>query len=112
MPDFVEPNDHLARSSILRQVSNHRVSFDPSKKAHCESLKSFLETGRWGNVMFYPEYPYTDVPTYVLAKFACHALKVKRKTSAETQLENARRQVTQPVQPVDLADELIEVPQV
>lgn len=82
MPDFLDTSDRLAQSSILRGVSSHRVAFDPAKKSHCASLKSFLETGKWGDVMFYPEYPYTDVPTYVLAKFACHALKVQRKTSA------------------------------
>ena len=94
MPDFIEPNDYLSRSSILRKVGSHRVPFDPVNEDHCASLKKFLETGSWGAAMFYPEYPYTDVPTYVLAKFASHHLNAHRKTSAEAALESSRARQT------------------
>jgi len=90
MPNFVDTSDALSRSNVLRHISSHRVSFDPTNPAHCDSLKKFLETGNWGAVMFYPEYPYTDVPTYVLAKYASHNLNAHRLTSAEKQLEAAR----------------------
>ena len=104
MPDFVDPSDYLSRSTILRNVSSHRVAFDPTNPEHCKSLKKFLETGNWGNVMFYPEYPYTDVPTYVLAKFAAHHLKAKRKTSAEAALERGRARITVKV-PIEVTTE-------
>jgi hypothetical protein len=77
MPNFIDPNDYLSRSSILRSVSSHRVAFDPANTTHRASLKKFLETGTWGEVMFYPEYPYTDVPSYVLARFAEYHLKAE-----------------------------------
>ena len=106
MPNFHEPNDYLSRSTILRGVSSHRVSFDPANEAHCASLKKFLETGNWGGVMFYPEYPYMDVPTYVLAKFASHQLGVVRK-SVVAQFEDARARNA----PKEDTVELIEIPQ-
>lgn len=106
MPDFVEPSDYLARSNILRNVASHRVSFDPSNVEHCKSLKKFLETGNWGSVMFYPEFPYTDVPTYVLAKFASFHLKAKRKTNAEAALDRSRSQLkNKKVPQVEVAQE-------
>ena len=90
MPNFIEPNDYLSRSTILRQVASHRVAFDATNPEHCASLKKFLETGNWGGVMFYPEFPYTDVPTYVMAKYCSHMLGAHRKTSAEVALESSR----------------------
>ena len=64
----ISPN----RISTLSKIN--RVNFDPRKKAHLDSVKKFLETGNWGDVQFYCEYPYTDVPMTVLTKFTAHKL--------------------------------------
>lgn len=93
MPHFADTTDALSRSHVLRSVSSHRVSFDPTNEEHCASLKAFLETGNWGKVMFHAEYPYSDIPTYVLAKYASHNLNAHRLTSAEKQLANSRARV-------------------
>lgn len=70
MPAFVETSDFLNTSTALRQASFNRTFFDPKNGDHIRSLHKFLETGNWGNVQFYCEAPYTDVPMTVLRKFA------------------------------------------
>lgn len=79
MPHFVESADFLNRSSVLRAASVNRQQFDPENRDHLASLQKFLETGNWGATQFYCEYPYTDVPTTVLTKFARHALQNGRR---------------------------------
>ncbi|WP_407305382.1 hypothetical protein [Acinetobacter sp.] len=84
MPEFLDSGnlDFMSRSATLRLHGTARTFFDPQNLVHCESLKNFLENGAWGAVQFYPEFPYTDVPTTVLSKFAAHALNVTRKAGA------------------------------
>lgn len=84
MPDFVENgNDFLSRSAALRTHGGSRAAFDPKNEKHVASLKHYLETGSWGDVMFFLEHPFTDVPTYVLTQYACHQLGASRETPAE-----------------------------
>ena len=93
MPNFLDigNNDFMNRSAALRIHGVKRAYFDPANKAHCQSLKVFLETGGWGDIMFFPEFPYTEVPATVLAKFARYRLKttsqkVKPTTNEDTQV--------------------------
>lgn len=52
-----------------------RVHFNPKNKAHVASLKTFIETGSWGEVKFVCEGSYLSVPEYVMRKFIAHQLK-------------------------------------
>ncbi len=83
MPDFADTNDFLSKSTILRRASVNRQHFDPTDPEHLESLKTFIETGNWGKVQFFCEYPFTDVPMTVLVKFAGRALDARRMTAKE-----------------------------
>ena len=89
MPDFLDNHDFMGRSSSLRHHGSTRVLFDPSNKDHCDSLKKFLQSGTWGPVQFFPEYPCTDVPMTVLTKFAAYHLGAKRLSMAEKSAERA-----------------------
>lgn len=40
----------IRSSRLLNKVT--RVSFDPAKKAHRDSYKSFIDNGIWGKVKF------------------------------------------------------------
>lgn len=57
-------------SRVLSEPGVRRENFDPKNKEHRASLKKFLETGNWGDIQFYTEYPYVTVPETVLRKFA------------------------------------------
>ena len=70
------PTKHRAKS--LEAVRNPRVSFNPRSKAHRESLKTFLTTGRWGTVLFKPEHPHVEVPATVLTKLARFSLGIDK----------------------------------
>lgn len=61
-------------SRALREPSVRRENFEPKNKEHRASLKKFLETGNWGDVQFYAEYPCETVPETVLRKFALATL--------------------------------------
>lgn len=87
MPHFLNADDVLAKSSILRQAHVRREFFDPTNQAHLSSLEHFVRTGNWGDVQFYCEHPFTDVPMTVLMKFAGHGLSTVRETVEE---RNAR----------------------
>lgn len=87
MPDFLDHPDCLNMSTILRRQSVVRTFFDPSLQSHLDSLDVFLRTGNWGEVQFYCEHPYTDVPMTVLMKFALYEQGITRETGAE---RNAR----------------------
>jgi hypothetical protein len=89
MPDFIDLSDFLSRSSALRNHGRTRAAFDPANPDHLASLKKFLETGSWGAIMFFPEFPFTDVPTYVLTKYASYQLGASRKSNAEQAVEAA-----------------------
>jgi hypothetical protein len=61
---------------VLSQSKVARVKFNPKSKKHLDSLKMFLETGRWGDVQFQVEAPYVSVPHMVLTKFAMDRLRI------------------------------------
>lgn len=86
MPNFIEVQDALNRSTVLRKATPTRVEFNAENPMHLESLKKFIETGVWGEVSFHCEYPFTDVPMTVLVKYAGHMLGTARET-ASTRLE-------------------------
>jgi len=74
MPVFVNTDDFLS-SYILKNGSGvKREFFDPENKEHRDSLKIFIETGKWGKVHFFAEQPYYDVPSTVLNKFTLWSL--------------------------------------
>ncbi len=52
-----------------------RVIFDPSNKEHLRSYKTFLETGKWGDIQFHLELPLTSVTETVHRKFSAYALE-------------------------------------
>jgi len=81
MPNFTDSSDFLNRATTLRLAATNRTTFDPSNGDHLESLRSFINTGNWGTVMFHCEYPFTDVPTTVMMKFTGHILGAKRETA-------------------------------
>lgn len=80
MPEFVDvgTQDFMSRSTILQKHGSRRAFFDATNPDHQESLRTFIATGNWGGVHFYPEYPFTDVPMTVLMKFAGHHLGAER----------------------------------
>lgn len=59
--------DTLIKSKHLKNTIN-RVEFDATNVDHLESLQHFLNTGRWGNVQFEIEFPYTNVVDAVMKK--------------------------------------------
>lgn len=69
-------SDEGKKSKILSGAVPTRVFFDPKNKRHRASAKHFLETGRWGDVLFKPEHPHVEVPATVLTKLAAHHLKI------------------------------------
>lgn len=71
-------------SSILNRV--HLVTrqiFDPENEQHIDSLKHYLRTGNWGEIQFYAELPFIEVPATVITKYTEHTLNVKRETARE-----------------------------
>jgi len=93
MPDFLDNLDFMSRSTILRKHGVARTFFNPADPLHCASLKHFMEHGSW-TVQFYPEFPYTEVPMTVFAKFAEYHLKVKTKSSATRAAEAAENRTS------------------
>lgn len=91
MPDFSDTSDCLNLSSALRNGNISRVPFDPSLESHLESFRVFLRTGNWGDVQFYCEHPYTDVPMTVLMKHALYNEGITRETLAERSVRIAAR---------------------
>ena len=83
MPDFLDHPDCLNLSTTLRKTAVNRTFFDPSLQSHLDSFDVFLRTGNWGDVQFYCEHPYTDVPMTVLMKFAMYEQGVQRESVAE-----------------------------
>lgn len=72
-------------SDILNQARLvQREYFNPELDRHVESLRVFLATGNWGEVQFYPEVPFIEVPMTVMMKYLRHALNVQHETAAET----------------------------
>ena len=57
-------------SRVLNTPMVRREPFDPNNNEHRDSLKKFIETGNWGEVQFFAEYPYVTVPETVFRKFS------------------------------------------
>lgn len=70
---------------FYKQDPVRREIFNPENQIHIDSFKTFLRTGNWGDVQFYCEVPYEDVPATVMMKFAEFELNVVRETAKETQ---------------------------
>ena len=68
---------------MLKKAYITRETFDPSSQRHLDSFDVFLKTGNWGEVQFYPELPFTDVPMTCLMRFAEYTQGVVRETVAE-----------------------------
>ena len=62
-------------SRILSSTGISRVKFDPANQEHLLSVKSFLETGRWGDVNFLVSQPFTNVPSMVQHMLCTYALE-------------------------------------
>lgn len=60
-----------------------REFFDPTNPKHLVSMDTFIRTGNWGDVQFYPELPYIEVPMTVLMKYVSHSRGVSRETDEE-----------------------------
>lgn len=93
--DFVDNSTHdfLLRSTQLRRHGLSRAFFNPKNKAHRDSLKKFIETGNWGDVQFYPEFPYIDVPMTVLMKLAQHELNAESRPLHLYDINNTRPEI-------------------
>jgi hypothetical protein len=76
-----------------RTATVNRQTFNPKSTAHVKSLEIFLRTGTWGDVSFFIEAPFTDVPTTVLTKFALSKLNVTPETAAERMARYAAKNV-------------------
>ncbi len=71
-------------SDILRRAKLvERQEFDPKNKKHIASLEHYIRTGNWGEIQFFAEVPFVEVPMTVLMKFASHVLKISRETTVE-----------------------------
>lgn len=68
---------------VLREPLINRAKFDPTNPTHLESFKIFLRTGNWGDIQFYSELPYIEVPMTVLMKYAEHKTGVNRESAIE-----------------------------
>lgn len=100
MPDFVSTNDFLSGSSVLRTGLVKREHFNPLNEDHLVSLKHFIRTGNWGDIQFYCEQPFSDVPMTVLMKYAGHLLAVQRETAGERMARICAMDLVRP--PTDL----------
>ena len=68
---------------ILKQPLVDRQKFDPTNDSHLASFKDFIRTGNWGDIQFFTELPYNEVPMTVLMKYAEHISGVMRESVAE-----------------------------
>jgi hypothetical protein len=66
----------LHANVLLCNSVGKRAVFDPRNKAHVASLKTFLETGSWGDILFLAEGNFVDVPSSVMMKYLHHVLKI------------------------------------
>lgn len=67
--NFTSVPENLS-SRVLSKPQVRRETFDPKNKDHRASLKKFIETGNWGDVQFFAEYPCVTVPETVFRKFS------------------------------------------
>ena len=82
-------------SRVLSEHQVRRESFDSNNKEHRASLKKFLETGNWGDVQFFTEYPYVTVPETVFRKFAL-AMLTRWSWSIPAPFDHTRIQLSEP----------------
>lgn len=75
MPNFVDVTNDAVSSRVLRGSQVRREPFNPTDREHLTSLQHYLETGNWGDVQFFAEYPQVSVPETVLRKFAKAAIE-------------------------------------
>ena len=64
-----------ARKTAPGNYEIPRVVFDPTNNDHLRSYKTFLETGKWGDIQFHLELPLTSVTETVYRKFTAFALE-------------------------------------
>ena len=69
--------------NVLKKSLIRREHFDPANVEHLASFDTFIRTGNWGDVQFFAEAPYTEVPITVLTKFALDRRNLKRESSDE-----------------------------
>lgn len=67
---------------ILARGGVNRVTFDPSNPKHQKSLRSYLKDGNWGDIQFFSEEPFMNVPATVMHKFCLYALRELAKDRA------------------------------
>lgn len=68
---------------VLKQPLIDRQKFDPTNDSHMLSFSIFMRTGNWGDIQFFSELPYNEVPMTVLMKYAEFMSGIKRETVAE-----------------------------
>lgn len=85
---------------LQRTVHVKREKFDPTNQAHLDSLAAYLRTGNWGDIQFYPELPFIEVPITVLTKFAMHHLKAKPESAIERDARLSTKNLVQPQRPM------------
>lgn len=86
----------LNTAASLRKPLVEREFFNPADERHLASLDVFLKTGNWGDIQFYPELPFIEVPVTVLTKFAMYARGVAPETMSE-QTERLAKKTLSPV---------------
>ena len=94
MPDFADTFDFMCQSSVLRQHGTKRTLFDPTNLDHIESMKTYLETGRW-TVQFFCEDPFIDVPMTVFRKFIGHQLGVSVTSQQRARAKQHLQEISQ-----------------
>lgn len=89
----------LSTASSLRRPLVERQYFDPTNPKHLESMDTFLKTGNWGEVQFYAELPFVEVPITVLTKFAMYERGVSIETPEERAVRMAGKKLIQQADP-------------
>ena len=74
MTQYLSNPDERFQSRILSAAQVKRAEFNPKNKDHLRSYRQFLESGNWGDVLFFCEFPYVTVPETVSKKFAKYTL--------------------------------------
>lgn len=77
--------------NVLKKSLVRREHFDPANVDHLASFDVYLRTGNWGDIQFFAEAPYTEVPITVLSKFALDRRNLKRETSDEYEQRMAKK---------------------
>jgi hypothetical protein len=86
-------------AASLRNAQVERVVYDPSNEAHNDSLDTYLVSGNWGKIQFFPELPFSEVPITVLTKYARYMRDVRAETKDERKKLMALRDIVQAQEP-------------